>query len=210
MTTSDAPQRSEAWFEARRGLPTCSRFDMILTPARGEPSKSQDTLINELIVESVLPHEQGVIRHVTPEMEYGIRLEAEARCFYELSVATEPVKEVGFILADSGLYGGSPDALVGDNGGVEIKVPSPATHVSYLRGGVLPAAYRLQVEGYLAVSGRQWWDFMSYSRHFEHFVVRTYRSEFTARLDHELIRFCEKYNEARARFGLPKIGRTAA
>jgi hypothetical protein len=207
MKTIDAPQRSDAWFAARRGLPTCSRFDKIITAAKALPSASQDTLINELIAESVLPPEQGMIRGpITADMEQGIILEAEARCRYEMEYATAPVSEVGFIISDCGRFGGSPDALVGDVGGVEIKCPNPVTHVGYVRAGTLPNDYKAQVHGYMAVTGRDWWDFFSYSRRFPVFHMRVTRDGFTAKLADELASFCEKYNQARSAFGLAPIG----
>jgi hypothetical protein len=207
MTVVDTAQRSESWFEARRGLPTCSRFSSILTAAQARPSAAQDTLINELIAESILPPEQGVIRPATADMEQGMKLEAEARCAYELEYASEPVREVGFVLHDSGLFGGSPDALVGESGGVEIKCPAPATHVGYFRAGVLPNEYKAQVHGYMIVTGRAWWDFFSYARNLPPLCLRIVRDEFTAKLAVELGNFCARYNEARAKFGLPPIGK---
>ena len=210
MTAVNVLQRSEQWFELRRGIPTCSRFDQILTAARGEPSKSQETLINELIAESISPPEQGFIRPATAEMEYGMKLEAEARCCYELEYATLPVQEAGFILSVCGLYGGSPDALVGDVGGVEIKCPNASTHVGYVRAGTLPNDYKCQVHGYLVVTGRDWWDFFSYARNLPPFYMRVTRDDFTAKLAGEIAKFCAKYNEVRVQFGLPKIGVTQA
>jgi hypothetical protein len=206
MRTLDIPQRSEAWFAARRGIPTASRFDAILQPVKGEPSKAQETLINELIAESLCPPEQGEVRFSTDEMEQGMRLEAEARCWYELEHATAPVTEAGFILHDSGLFGCSPDALVGEDGGLELKCPNAATHVGYVRAGVLPNDYKLQVHGSIVVTGRSWWDFASYARNIPPFVVRVHRDAFTAKLEAELFAFCKRYNEARARFGLSPIG----
>lgn len=201
-----APQRSEAWHEMRRGIPTGSRFDMILTPAKGEPSKSQDRLIDILIAESILPPQEGVIQVTTAEMEYGMKLEAEARCFYEMEYAKEPVTETGFTLAACGLFGGSPDALVGDEGGVEIKCPAAVTHIGYYRAGVLPTEYKCQVHGYMIVTGRKWWSFLSYARHFPPFHLVVKRDDFTDKLEAELYRFAEKYNKARALFNLPPIG----
>lgn len=202
MKVQEFNQRSEAWFEARRGLPTCSRFDKILTAAKAQRSAGQDTLINELLAESLCPPEQGVILPMTPEMEAGIKLEAEARCCYELEHASAPVREVGFIVADCGLYGGSPDGLVGDVGGVEIKCPNAATHIGYVRDGVLPNEYKCQVHGYMVVTGREWWDFFSYHRGIKPFRLRVQRDDFTAKLASELDAFCALYNQARAAFGL--------
>lgn len=212
MKALDVAQRSEAWFEARRGLPTCSRFDSILTPKTGKPSSAQDTLINTLIAESIQPPEAGLIKpeYTSAEMEQGMILEAEARCAYELEHATEPVEQVGFVVHASGLFGGSPDALVGTDGGCEIKCPQLATHIGYIRDGELPPEYRCQVHGYLVVTGRKWWSFFSYARNAPAFHLVVERDDFTARLEAELFAFCARYNAERAKFNLPPIGNPTA
>lgn len=206
MTIMDTAQRSEQWYAARRGLPTCSRFDKILTAAKGLPSSAQETLICELLAESILPPQQGVIRPMTSDMEQGVILEAEARCCYELEYATEPVREVGFVVHDSGMFGGSPDALVGESGGVEIKCPQGATHIGYVRDGVLPNEYKCQLHGNMIVTGRRRWAFFSYARNLPSFHINVQWDDFTEKLAAELLKFCAKYNGARAAFGLPKIG----
>jgi hypothetical protein len=202
------PQRSLEWFNARRGIPTCSRFDAVLTPKTAKPAAAQETLINTLIAESIAPPEAGLIKHeyVSEEMIEGMKLEAEARCAYELEHAPAPVSEVGFVMHDSGLFGGSPDALVGDVGGVELKCPLLSTHIGYVRAGTLPDAYKCQVHGYLVVTGRAWWDFFSYARHAAPFHLRIERDDFTAKLESELLAFCARYNAERAKFNLPPIG----
>lgn len=209
MKAFNVAQRSEAWFNARRGLPTCSRFDSILTPKTGKPAAAQESLINELIAESIAPPDSGFIRpaYVSEDMEQGMKLEAEARCAYELEFARAPVQEVGFILHDSGLFGGSPDALVGETGGCEIKCPALSTHVGYVRSGELPSDYRCQVHGYLIVTGRAWWSFFSYARGTEPLHLTVTRDDFTAKLEAELLAFCERYNRERAKFNLPPIGK---
>lgn len=206
MKTLDVQQRSESWYAARRGLPTCSRFSSILTAAKELPSSAQDTLIAELISESILPPEQGVIRPMTDEMREGMVLEGEARCAYELNFSPSPVTEVGFLIHESGLYGGSPDGLVREDGGVEIKCVSGPVQVKYILGGVIPLEYRLQVAGYLAVTGRNWWSFFSYCRNLPPFHVVMTRGPLVAKLEAELINFCARYNEVRAKFDLPPIG----
>lgn len=205
----NTPQRSEEWFNARRGLPTASRFDMILTPTQAKPAAAQSTLIAQLIAESILPPQEGFIRSgvMTEEMQQGMILEAQARCAFELEFATEPVTETGFILHESGLFGGSPDALLGEKSGVEIKCPKPETHISYILAGVLPNEYKNQLHGYMIVTGRESWEFFSYATHFPPFRLRVVRDEFTEKLEAELFKFCAKYNEARAKFNLPPIGK---
>jgi hypothetical protein len=64
-----------------------------------------------------------------------------------------------------------------DKGGLEIKCPAPATHVSYLRDGTLPSKYYQQVMGCLWITGREWWDFMSYHPSMKPLIVRVERDE---------------------------------
>lgn len=199
------PQGSEAWFAARRGLPTASRFADIVTAVTGQPSKSQDKLINELIAESLLP-DRNERRYVSADMEAAMKLEAEARCSYELGFADLPVREVGFILSACGRFGCSPDALVGDDGGAEIKCPIATTHIGYIRAGVLPDAYRTQVHGSMVVTGRAWWDFFSYHRGLEPFHLRVVRDAFTEALAEQLVKFCTRYDQVRIKFKLAPLG----
>ncbi len=205
MKTINVTQGSQAWFELRKGVPTASRFDQIITPGRGDPSTSQDKLINELIAESLLPLATAPA-YATADMIEGMRLEARARCGYELGFATGKVSEVGFVMHDSGLFGGSPDAICGEDGGVEIKAPTAPVHVGYLRAKTLPVAYKCQVHGHLVVTGRAYWDFYSHHDGLPPFWVRTLPDEFTAKLAAELENFCAKYAAARESFSLPPLG----
>lgn len=210
MKTIQAAQRSPEWFAARRGLPTCSRFDSILTPT-GKIAAAQDTLANELLAESLTPPEQGFIPYISPDMEHGMILEAEARCAFELDYANgREVREVGFAISDCGRFGGSPDALVGDDSGVEIKCPKAATHIGYIRAGVLPREYKCQVHGYMIVTGRKSWHFFSYCRNIPAFHLVVERDAFTESLAAELAHFCDYYNAERVRFGLQPLPLAAA
>ena len=195
-------------------MPTASRFKSILTPAQGKPSSAQDTLINELLAESLLPPTEGIIRRpMTAEMEHGVIYEAEARCSYDLEHAKAPVKEVGFVIHESGLFGGSPDCLVGEFGGCEIKCPGGedsklpgAKHIGFIRENVLPDEYKCQIHGYLVITGRAFWDLFVYSRNLPPFLFTVKPDDFTKKLEAELFKFCERYNAERAKFGLKPIG----
>lgn len=204
MKTFDVPQRSDEWFKLRRGIPTASRFDMIMTAVTCKPSSSQAKLIDQLLAESLLPAE--TVERSSADMEHGMILEAEARCAYELGYAPDKVTEVGFILSDCGRFGCSPDGLVGDKRGVEIKCPNPSTQVSYVRAGVLPSEYKCQVHGSMIVSGRSEWDFFSYARGLPPLCVTVRADDFTNKLRVEIDAFCMLYNAARAVFELPPLG----
>lgn len=212
MKWFDVEQPSPEWFKLRNGVPTCSRFDMILTPAKGEPSKQHDTLINELIGErmSIIPPE-GLESFTNRAMRWGQQCEAEARRYYSLKVDAD-VFNGGFCLTDDDRFGGSPDGIVGESetvdgeirlakmlGGLELKCPQPATQVEYLRAGTLPVAYRWQVHGHLFVTGNEWWDFLSYSPGLPPLLIRVERSPDTIRLAEELERFYKKFMDALAK-----------
>ena len=99
-------------------------------------------------------------------MEHGTETEPQARAFYELETGNEVV-ECGFIphptLANSGA---SPDGLIGDDGGLEIKAPQPAKHIKNLMGGTIDKAYMLQMQWQMECTGREWCDFVSFNPSF--------------------------------------------
>jgi len=93
-------------------------------------------------------------------MENGHTYEPFAREFYEAKYGVT-VEQVGFIRW--GQIGCSPDGLVGDDGGVEIKCSEGPTHRKILEKQRMPATHIPQVQGCIWVSGRKWWDFVSYT-----------------------------------------------
>lgn len=207
MKTYDIGQRTEEWFACRQGLPTASNFSSILSPVKATPSAAQKTLIAELVAEALLPGApDGLIPSgpMTYDMIHGMQMEDEARKAYAFETGLD-ARLVGFCEHDSGRFGCSPDAIVGEDGGTEIKCPALKTHIGWLLDGGLPDEHKLQVHGSLIVTGRAWWDFWSYSRMAPPLRVRVVPDEFTAKLAHELNRFCDKLDAARARFGLPPL-----
>jgi hypothetical protein len=150
-------QGTEDWFNARLGVPSASNYAKLIT-ATGNPSTSADGYINQLIAERMTGERAEI--YTNAHMERGTALEPEARAYYEFMRDME-AQEVGFCLHDEVKTGCSPDALVGD-GGLEIKCPSSAVHVSYLRENRLPPAYKQQVMGCMWITGAEWWDFLSY------------------------------------------------
>jgi hypothetical protein len=87
------------------------------------------------------------------------------------------VDEVGMIKTDCGNIGCSPDGLIGEDGGLEIKCPKASTHVKYLLEGKLPLEYKTQVMGSLMVSERDYWYFMSYHPELDPFILKVERDE---------------------------------
>lgn len=176
-------QGTQEWLDARLGKPSASQFHKLITTA-GKPSASAEKYIYTMIAERILGVSEPV--YVTEWMERGNELEPEARAMYEL-LSDVDVQEVGFILDDSGEFGCSPDGLVGEDGGIEIKCPTPQNHIEWTVKGVCPSKHFAQVQGCLYITGRKWWDFMSYHPQMNPFIVRVERDdEFIAKLAAEI------------------------
>lgn len=173
MIIVDCEQGSSEWLHTRLGVPSASMFSKIVT-TKGAWSTQADGYINQLIAEDLTGEPTPFYQN--EHMARGTELEPEARANYEL-LKDVSVREVGFCLHDSIRAGCSPDGLVGEDGGLEIKAPAAATHVSYLRDGTLPSKYYQQVMGCLWITGRQWWDFMSYHPDMPALIVRVERDE---------------------------------
>lgn len=156
-------QRSPEWKRARAGRLTASRAkDMLASIKSGEAAARRD-LRTQLIVERLTgePQDDG---YVNAAMQRGLDLEADARSAYE-AVTGEMVETCGFLAHKTQLIGCSPDGIIGDfAGGVELKVPKLATHLSYLRAGqTIPAEHRAQIAHSLIVTGADFWDFFSFA-----------------------------------------------
>uniref|UniRef100_A0A6H1ZFG2 Putative exonuclease n=1 Tax=viral metagenome TaxID=1070528 RepID=A0A6H1ZFG2_9ZZZZ len=197
MIILDLEQRSPEWYQAKAGLPSASDFDKILT-LKGEPSKSRQKYLYQLAGEKIIGVKEATYQSFA--MQRGVELEAEARNYYELLY--DSVQEVGLCLADNKLYGCSPDGLVGEDGGLEVKCPSLAVHIEYLLKGGLPSDYFQQVQGSLFVTGRKWWDFMSYYPNCQAHIIRvTPDKEFHRALAVELQLFCKELDEITKKLG---------
>lgn len=168
MIICESEQGTAEWLQERCGLPTSSNFDKIVT-SKGDRSASRLKYIYQLVGERISG--QPVPMYNNYAMQRGTELEPEARAYYEL-LSDNVVQEVGFCMEDGGRWGGSPDGLIGDDGGLEIKCPEIHTHVGYLLANKLPTTYYQQVQGNLFVTGRKWWDFISYYPGIKPLIVR--------------------------------------
>ena len=166
-------QGTEEWLAARLGRPSASQFHKLIT-ATGKPSSSADGYINAMIIERISGMSAPVF--VTQWMTRGNELEPDARNLYTLITDNE-VQEVGFILDNSGEFGCSPDGLIGEDGGIEVKCPAPSNHDKWSDKGVCPTKHYAQVQGCMLITERKWWDFMSYHPEKDPFIVRVERDE---------------------------------
>jgi len=188
-------QGSTEWSQARVGIPTASEFDALITPL-GKPrtSEGRETYLLQKVAEKIMgyPRDTGG----SYSMEQGSIIETIARPWYEFTYDT-PITQVGLCLTDDGRVGCSPDGLIGEDGGIEIKSPEPHTHLKYLLGGVVPPQYVAQVQGSLWVTGRAYWQFVSFSRFFPALVLRVEPdAAFQAAMGKALAQFLSDFDTA--------------
>ncbi len=188
MRIIECEQKTPEWHAARCGIPTASGFSKIIT-STGKRSTQREKYLYELAGEKL----GGIVDETYQSfaMQRGVLMEAEARGLYEF--ARDSVQIVGFCVSDCGRWGCSPDGFVGDQGGVEIKCPLIHTHVEYLLKckEEMPVDYFQQVQGAMLVTGREWWDFVSYFPGLPPLIVREEPAPvFQRLLKDELEAFC--------------------
>lgn len=172
MIVHECEQGDRRWWALRLGRPTVSRFARILTPKALQYSSAAQAFAAELIAEKMLGKPVDDKEVDTIWTRRGSEEEAAARKWYSFYRDTE-VTEVGFITTDDGKVGGSPDGLVGDDGGVEIKCRSAKKHMACVLG-IEPIADLLQVQGYLWLTGREYWDVVAYNSELPKRIQRRY------------------------------------
>lgn len=198
MKIHDVSQRTLDWLHLHVGIPTASGLHNIVTP---EFKLRDGEMLRSYLYLKVAEdwREEPLIELSTFSIEQGDILETEAKPFYELET-NQKVREVGFITTDDGLFGCSPDGLIGDDNGLEIKCPSAQVHVKYLLNGTLPKEYAAQVHGSMYVTGYPRWIFLSYRRGFPAFIIEVKRDEeIIAKIGEALARFYTQFNKAKER-----------
>lgn len=169
----ECDQGSPEWLAARAGIPTSSEFHTVLAVGpKGGKSATRVSYLNKLVGEILTG--EPMVNFVSADMERGKIMEDEARDMYAFMRDVEPIR-VGFIR--NGSKGASPDSLLGDKGGLEIKSAAPHIQVARLLADDLPPEHKAQVQGNIWVSEREWWDFVSYCPKLPLLVKRVYRDD---------------------------------
>lgn len=193
-------QLSGEWWELRRGFPSTSNFEKILTPKTRQMSASADRYIEELIADTIrLDPPVLTERPMSKAMQNGRDCEPESRRWYAMEKDVD-VLQVGGIVSSCGRFWCSSDGLVCNDGVLELKNPAPSTHVKYLlKPQALVDDYKCQVHGSLLVSERKWCDLVSYCAGFDTvsgLIIRVEPDDFTDALRLALDEFNARYMEA--------------
>lgn len=209
-----AEQGSAQWFAARCGKATASRFkDVVAKLRNGAPAKARDDYMWELVIERITgaPSEH----YTNAAMMWGMENEMAARMAYEAQSGMM-VDAAGLVLHPTiANCGGSPDGLIGDDGGLEIKCPfNSAIHLRTVLDG-MPEDHLYQVQGNMAVTGRAWWDFVSFDPRLPDglslYVQRVERDDVMCkRIEVEVTAFLQEVDALAAELSAVKARRAAA
>ena len=184
MIVSTTEQGTDEWLSERAGKVTASCFGNILTGTGKKSTKRRGYLLT-LAGEILAGKPETTFK--SEWMQRGNDLEDSSRTTYEF-ITGNTVEQVGMVyLNEEKAVSCSPDGLIGDNGGYETKCPKMSTHVDYLLHGKCPTQYIPQVQGCLWVTGREWWDFMSFHPDLKPLIVRVERDEKYISLLEELV-----------------------
>ena len=168
MIIHTMPQRSEDWFAVKCGKFTGTDFGKLMpTPKQGPEdfNATQMAIIYRVAAERLTGLKKGSDWGSAPK-DFGVETEDEARVSFMLETGLD-VYEVGFVEFNEWI-GCSPDGLIGDDEGLEIKCPNSDTHLRYRNNPQdLLDDYRYQCVGGLLCTGRKRWHLYSYDPRFE-------------------------------------------
>lgn len=157
-------QLSPEWFAIRKGKMTASHAQAI-----GTNGKGLDTYIMQIMSEYYSSGEREI--YTNTDIERGIELEEFARGIYELENSCV-VDQVGFIEHNE-FTGCSPDGLIEQDGGIEIKALKDINHFKMSVNGEkeIESKYIWQIQMNLFITGRKWWDFVSYNPNYKKSLI---------------------------------------
>ena len=166
-------QGSDAWLDARAGMLTASMIGKLVTPSlKVAANDTSRGVVETLVAERIT----GFVEYVHPnfDMQRGADDEPYARDLYSEQHA--PVTEIGFAVRtfNGHKLGASPDGLVGEVGGIEIKSRKAKVHLRTILTDKVPAENMAQIQTCLLVLDRQWWDYVSYSGGWPLHVIRVH------------------------------------
>jgi len=191
-------QGTVEWHLQRLGKVTASRVSDVLSKGKSGESASRKNYRTELLVQRLTG--QPGESFTNAAMEWGTQTEPLARIAYEAEIGAF-VDQVAFIDHPSIVqFGCSPDGLVAEDGLIEIKCGNTATHIDWMLDGKPPTKHIPQMQCQMAVTGRQWCDFVSFDPRLpddlQLFVVRLERDqEYIEAMEAEVKKFLSEVDE---------------
>ncbi len=174
LIISNIVQGSPEWMELRLGNPGAASISKIIT-SKGNPSKQAKDYMLQMAAETISGRYEETYQ--SQHMTDGIEREAENVALFEMVHDIE-VRRVALVYKDEHrLFHCSPDGLIGDDGGLEVKSPMGKTQIKRLLDNKLPTEYFGQIQMSLYVCEREYWWFQSYYAGLDTFTIRVERDE---------------------------------
>lgn len=170
MIIHNFEQRSPEWFELRRGKFTGSKFGNLLAK---KTTDTYEKLINRVVFEIL--SDTNVVEYVSDSMRRGTELEPDARTEYQKKTFSL-VREVGSVQVNDYVLV-SPDGLIGNDGGLEIKCLEYNNLIKFLTTQEIPRDYDYQIQGCIWACEREWWDYFVYHPDLDTEPLRVYRDD---------------------------------
>lgn len=179
MQILNCEQGTQEWLNARLGIITASNAELLLVNGKGENGLGAGlkTYLYGLIAERFTG---ALDDEFTGNLytERGHELEPIVSDYYEGMGYSkgEPITQVGIILNHAELVGydvgASPDRLIGEKGGLEIKTRKGKLQACLLDTDDISKDHLAQVQFSLWVTGRDWWDYISFSEGMPFYIKR--------------------------------------
>ena len=158
MKIHNFEQRTEDWYNIRKGKMTASNAEIIIANGKG-----LETYIYNLMAEYYSSAEKE--NYINADMQRGIDLEPEAKIEFQFYTGLD-IKEVGCVELNEYILA-SPDGLIGDDGLIEIKCPNDSIYFKLLLSNNIKPEYIAQMQMQMYVTERQYCYFVSYNPNFE-------------------------------------------
>jgi putative phage-type endonuclease len=174
-------QRTQEWFDQRRGKLTSSEIHKILGKGRNKEEIFGDTA-KSYLMSKVSEQLGGFVPPLSNNaLDWGTEYEPAAVGFYEKKYNVEVV-DAPFV-AYNEFYGGSADGFVGDDGLIEVKCPYvSANHFSYLLIKSKEDFIRIKSEYFwqcvsnMVVCQKNYIDFITFDARVQpEYIIGTYR-----------------------------------
>lgn len=162
MIIHNFEQHTDDWYNIRLGKFTASHADTIKTGKTG-----LETLCFNLVAEILTKKKKDTF--LSAAMAQGNELEDTARTLFEMQTGLL-VNQVGFVEVDE-FSGCSPDGLIGDVSGVEIKCPQDNTFAKYLYDLKIKPEYYAQIQMQMMMCKRDYWYYAVFNPNFDEQLI---------------------------------------
>lgn len=213
MKIIECEQNSPEWMAARCGSLGASSIADMVAKTRTGWGASRFNLAARIVCERLTGSPQEPYSNAA--MQWGHDTEPKARKMYEFMRDVE-VKQVGLVLHQAiDKSHASPDGLVGNDGILEIKCPTTATHIETLLSDDVEGKYVKQMQWQMACTEKGWCDFVSFDprlpAEMQLFVKRVHRDDaMIFELEKEARIFLSEIDETIATLSAKYLNREAA